>query len=108
MDGVLFEVVRIDGELSTNGVITGDISCEDSLTGSIAPIASIEGEILPGMGVYDVFDGDYEVDPAFSSKVLDTDGKLMSDDVTVKPIYVSVTENLSGGNTVYIGGELNG
>lgn len=51
------------------------------------------------------YEGDYIVDPKFTEIVLPTNGHIMMDDVTVHPILVSVTENLSGGNTVYIGME---
>ena len=54
------------------------------------------------------YGGIYTVTPEFSAQTLATRGKSMRDDVTVEAITVSRTENLSGGNTVYIGGEIHG
>lgn len=52
---------------------------------------------------YSVYHGAYEVIPKFYLQTLDTNGKLMSDDVDVLPIPVSYTSNLSGGTTALIG-----
>lgn len=49
--------------------------------------------------------GPYAVDPLFTGQTLQTNGKRMTDDLTVEPIYVSDTQNPAGGITVYIGGE---
>jgi len=53
------------------------------------------------------YSGEYVVDPKFSEQILETKDKKMRDDVTVNPIMVSRTTNLSGGTTVYIGGIIN-
>ena len=55
-----------------------------------------------------LFDGQYVVDPLFTEQTLETKDKKMLDDVTINPIYVADTSNLSGGITVYIGGEFIG
>lgn len=54
-----------------------------------------------------VYEGEYDVIPTFNLQTLDTNGKLMTDDVSVYAIPVSEVENLAGGYTVYIGGEIN-
>jgi len=51
----------------------------------------------------ETYEGSYDIEPSFNTQTLETSGKIMEDDVTVHPIGVSVTTNLSGGNTVYIG-----
>ena len=51
----------------------------------------------------DIYEGEYDVTPSFNAQTLATKGLAMREDVTVHPIGVSITENLSGGNTVYIG-----
>lgn len=51
--------------------------------------------------------GPYVVTPDFVSQTLETEGKIMDDDVDVKAIQVEVVSNTSGGNTVYIGGDIN-
>lgn len=52
----------------------------------------------------DIYDGAYEVTPTFEKIELETENKVLTSDVVVNGIPVSITENLSGGNTVYIGG----
>ena len=52
----------------------------------------------------DIYDGEYEVTPKFEKIELETENKVLTSDVVVNGIPVSITENLSGGNTVYIGG----
>lgn len=54
----------------------------------------------------DPYLGDYEVTPAVGAQVLPTAKKLMADDVTVKAIPYYETSNLSDGETVYIGTEV--
>lgn len=53
--------------------------------------------------IADIYTGSYDVDPTFNLQTLETGGLTMTDNVRVHPIGVSITENLSGGNTVYIG-----
>lgn len=60
--------------------------------------------VIVDPGQMDVYDGPYVVDPDFDGQVLDTNNKMMTDDVTVNPILVARTSNPSGGTTVYIGG----
>ena len=49
------------------------------------------------------YEGEYEVTPRLYAQYLDTDGKLMNDDVTVYEIPVARTSNPQGGLTVLIG-----
>lgn len=51
----------------------------------------------------DTYDGPYEVTPRLYAQSLDTDGKLMEDDVAVYEIPISRTTNPTGGLTVLIG-----
>lgn len=53
---------------------------------------------------HETYDGTYEVIPTFSRQTLNTHDKLMTDDLTVRPIEVSRTSNPQGGNTIFIGG----
>lgn len=55
----------------------------------------------------DIYEGEYEVDPSFDQQTLLTKNKTLENNVTVNPIMVSRTTNLSGGYTVYIGGDIN-
>lgn len=51
-----------------------------------------------------IYDGETTIIPEFDSIVLETAHKLVTGDITVEPIQVERTSNLSGGVTVYIGG----
>lgn len=53
-------------------------------------------------GDYPTYTGDYEVTPSFSTQTLETENKLMTDDVTVKPIVVTEVSNPQGGLTLSI------
>lgn len=53
----------------------------------------------------EVYDGSYDVIPDFTKQTLSTKDKLLIADVTVEKIPLWVVENVSGGNTVIIGGE---
>lgn len=59
---------------------------------------------ISGRCHHDTYDGTYEVTPTFSKQTLNTYNKLMTDDLTVRPIEVSRTSNPQGGNTIFIGG----
>lgn len=50
------------------------------------------------------YEGEYEVQPSFEVQTLPTAHKLLANNLTVDAIEVSTVSNLSGGNTVYIGG----
>lgn len=54
----------------------------------------------------DPYKGAYEVTPQVGEQILPTAQKLMADDVTVKAIPYYETSNLSDGETVYIGTEV--
>jgi len=51
------------------------------------------------------YQGAYTVKALFEEQTLQTKNKRMTDNLTVRPIRVSVTTNQAGGNTVYIGEE---
>lgn len=76
-----------------SGAITRELP---SLSGTV--------DISPGGGGNNPYEGPYTVTPQVTEQTLRTRAKTMTDDVTVLEIpYVSVS-NLSGGNTVTIGG----
>lgn len=64
-------------------------------------------ELTIGVGFNDCsheyYRGSYLVIPKFEDQVLDTDEKLMKDNLTVKEIPVARVPNTSGGYTVTIG-----
>lgn len=62
--------------------------------------------VVNGRGI--PYTGEYEVDPDFEGKTLETKNKTLSEDITVNPIEVSRVSNPAGGKTIYIGGNVNG
>lgn len=67
---------------------------------------SLKGRIRIGKGAAaETYDGEYIVTPMpYESQTLETNNKLMLDDVTVNAIPYYETSNISG-ITIYIGGE---
>lgn len=53
------------------------------------------------------YTGSYRVDPTFVQQILLTRNKILTDNVNVAPIEVQRVSNLSGGKTIYIGGNIN-
>lgn len=92
-------VGRITGDSTLEGTkLVGKISEEPkNLTGSLATayLANIEH-----------YTGTYEVIPKSTEQSLQTKYKYMSDDVSVHAIPYFEVGNTAGGNTVYIGGEI--
>lgn len=62
-----------------------------------------------GGGRYVTYDGETTITPQVHNQVvLETAGKLMIKDVTVLKVPYLETANLSGGNTAWIGENVNG
>ena len=87
--------------------IVGELSAIETIEGFLSPTDTLIGEIYIPQGVsYDVYTGEYYVIPApYDEQTLLTNQKLMTDDVTVAAIPYYETSNLSGGYTVFIGGD---
>lgn len=68
----------------------------------------IEGTLtIPNTPGLELYGGPYEVTPkAWEEQILETDGKLMSDDVTVFRVPYYETSNLFDGKTAYIAEEI--
>lgn len=93
-----------------SGRITGVISARKSLRGTIKAHGALVGTVaLPkivdnsGGAVYE---GEYIITPETSAQTLPTAHKRMQDDLTVLAIPYYETTNETGGNTVYIGMEV--
>lgn len=82
----------------------------DKVIGNISPIKKISGNITYGVGEGDaspIYEGDYNVLPlAFQETVLQTKNKKLVNDIVIKEIPYYETSNPSGGNTVYIAGQV--
>ena len=85
--------------------LTGTIRSEISITGKLKTEDVVFGKIQLS-GNLSIYNGDYTVTPSVEEQTLKTANKKMLEDVTVKKIPFYETSNLSGGNTVYIGSEV--
>ena len=85
--------------------LTGTIRSEISITGKLNTEDVVFGKIQLS-GNLSIYNGDYTVTPSVEEQTLKTANKKMLEDVTVKKIPFYETSNLSGGNTVYIGNEV--
>lgn len=92
--------MHVYGEL--NGTLTSAGLLHGSLVGDHHKIqGTLTIPTTPGLELYG---GPYEVTPkAWEEQVLETEGKLMADDVTVYEIPITRTTNPTGGLTVLIG-----
>lgn len=80
--------------------------CFDSIGNRIeVAVESFQREEI--IGDVEYYTGDYTVTPKVVGQSLATMGKMMSDNVIINKIPYYETSNLSGGNTVFIGKELN-
>lgn len=70
----------------------------ESEWGNIQPVTEYVGG--------DPYMGDYTVVPQMDPQVLETAGKIMLEDVTVREVPVFRVSNNSGGTTVYIAKEV--
>ena len=85
--------------------LTGTIRSGISITGKLKTEDVVFGKIQLS-GNLSIYNGDYTVTPSVEEQTLKTANKKMLEDVTVKKIPFYETSNLSGGNTVYIGSEV--
>lgn len=86
------------------GELTGYLTPGTTISGTLTAPATLQGTLtIPSVVGAQVYNGSYEVTPRLYAQALDTDGKLMQDDVTVYEIPISHTTNPTGGLTVLIG-----
>ena len=88
----------LDVELS-NEEYELDVEMEEALA------VDLETNIIVQKVSGEVYDGSYVATPDFDQQELLTRNKFLINNITVEPIPVSRTLNLSGGTTVYIGGQ---
>lgn len=94
--------------LSKTPDLSGRISAPDSMTGKLSAAGSLYGTIAEATAHVikpPEYTGEYVVTPkAREDQILETKGKQMAENVTVKEIPVYRVSNNSGGQTVYIAG----
>lgn len=95
--------MHVYGEL--NGTLTSAGLLHGSLVGDHH---KIQGALtIPSTPGLELYGGPYEVTPkAWDAQVLETEGKLMADDVTVFKVPYYETINLFDGKTAYIAEEV--
>ena len=95
--------MHVYGEL--NGTLTSSGLLHGSLVGDHHKVqGTLTIPTTPGLELYG---GPYEVTPkAWEEQVLETEGKLMADDVTVFKVPYYETSNLFDGKTAYIAEEI--
>lgn len=75
-----------------------------SFNGDAAFTAGMAEQVVIEIIEGERYDGEYTVTPMFEDQLLNTKLKVMEDDLLVEEIKVSSVTNLSGGNTITIGG----
>ena len=91
------------------GELSGSLTSPGTLHGSlVGDNHKIQGTLtIPSVVGAEVYIGPYEVTPkAWDEQVLQTDGKMMTDDVTVFRVPYYETVNLFDGKTAYIAEEV--
>ena len=90
--------------MATNEILYLDLLDSDELTLDLGNEGELELVIGEAVISYPVYEGDYEVIPRLNEdQILATRNKRMLDNVTVKPIPVTTTQNPYNGKTVVIG-----
>lgn len=97
-ESVVVDDIVIDGELELGLVIDGGINTTVTIDGVLGNLYLVSPE------TYSIYTGEYEVFPDLSEHILETDDKIMENDVTVHRVPSWETANLYGGETFIIGG----
>ena len=80
------------------------IASKKSIKGSRTTKEKISGFVnVGGMIQQESYDGSYEVTPTIGQQILQTKNKTMVNDLTIKSIPYSESDNSAGGITVTIG-----
>lgn len=97
--------MHVYGEL--NGTLTSAGLLHGTLVGDHH---KVQGTLtIPTTSGLELYGGPYEVTPkAWEEQVLATEGKLMTDDVTVFKVPYYETSNIHDGLTVFIAEDING
>lgn len=84
--------------------VSATLSAQRGVSASLAAVGSIRAVVEKGRAGdgAPIYDGVYDVTPRLSPQTLDTQGKLMREDVEVYGIPTYRTSNVGGGYTVVI------
>lgn len=89
-------------------VLTGWLSSSETISGTLSPIGTLSGElVVPQYLNAEEYPGPYVVTPRAHTPVeLETQYKLMNDNVLVLKVPYYETTNLFDGKTAYIAEEI--
>lgn len=97
---------NIFGALSGSGQMSGTLSSSGQMSGTINVSGNIQAGISAASGgVFQMYNGSYDITPSVDSQTLATKDKLMSNNMVVEGIPYYETSN-DYGYTVYIGSEV--
>lgn len=86
--------------------LSGSISAEGTLSGKICEVGGLKGK-LSVLKEYQMYDGEYEVIPkAGESQTLETENKVLRENLIVREVPFYETSNDSNGLTAYIAKEV--
>ena len=95
----------VQGQVNFNNNLTINIHETPGVSGTIAPKGTLSGDVSYTTNVTN-YEGEYEVTPTVDGKILHTQHRYMREDVTIHAIPFFEVSNPSGGNTIYIAGEI--
>lgn len=104
LNGTVTQEISITGVLNGSGHITGTLNSVGGMTATLSGAGSMSASIALPRSSMPPYTGDYEVTPRlFEDVVLQTQGKVMSRDVTVYeiPYYENPTAGTNG-ETIYL------
>ena len=83
-----------------NGSIFVKLASSVTLKGKLSMPEKVGGEQIVTPPAYE---GEYEITPTLNGGTLQTKDKYMEEDLIIKPIPITETENAAGGKTIIIG-----
>lgn len=98
--------------ISPIGKISGNLDIDKTISGNVIQGVSktISGNVIQGIGkgeVIPIYEGNYNILPlAFQETILQTKNKKLVNNIIIREIPYYETSNPSGGNTVYIAGQV--
>lgn len=91
---------KINGNLDINKTISGNLDIDKTINGNVMQGIG-KGEVIP------IYEGNYNILPlAFQETILQTKNKKLINNIIIREIPYYETSNPSGGNTVYIAGQV--
>ena len=83
--GSLEQIPQISGTLSHSGDLSGTGAVEQGASGTLSVVGGVNGVVERDNTIH-YYSGEYTVTPSSETQVLHTDGKMLSDDITVAPV----------------------